>query len=172
MSTIYERIRAQRERLGLSQAELAVAVGYTDRSTIAKIEKGKIDIAQSRIKAFADALHTTPAYLMGWEDEIISALHGGSLKASDISYEMGLSESIVDAVLSHPEIADLDLRDKIFHVAALIKREQEAANGTVHEETKKAPAKSDERTISNYDLLNDANKAIVDRLIADLLEHQ
>ncbi len=40
------------------------------------------------------------------------------------------------------------------------------------EETKKAPAENDERTISNYELLNETNKAIVDRLIADLLEHQ
>ena len=39
-------------------------------------------------------------------------------------------------------------------------------------ETKKAPAENDERTIANYELLNDANKAIIDRLIADLLEHQ
>ena len=40
------------------------------------------------------------------------------------------------------------------------------------EETKKAPADNDERTIANYELLNDTNRAIVDRLIADLLEHQ
>jgi len=39
-------------------------------------------------------------------------------------------------------------------------------------EAKKAPAENDERTIANYELLNDANKAIIDRLIADLLEHQ
>jgi transcriptional regulator with XRE-family HTH domain len=40
------------------------------------------------------------------------------------------------------------------------------------EEIKKAPVETDERTIANYELLNDTNRAIVDRLIADLLEHQ
>ena len=53
----------------MSQAELAEALGYSDRSTIAKIEKGINDITQSKIEAFAEALHTTPAYLMGWTDD-------------------------------------------------------------------------------------------------------
>lgn len=36
------------------------------RSSIQKIEKGENDIPQSKIKAFAVALNTTPEYLMGW----------------------------------------------------------------------------------------------------------
>ncbi|MCI8336491.1 MAG: helix-turn-helix domain-containing protein [Peptococcaceae bacterium] len=66
---IYQRIKALRERQGLSQEDLANLLGYKDRSTIAKIEKGINDITQSKIIAFAQALNTTPAYLMGWEDE-------------------------------------------------------------------------------------------------------
>lgn len=66
---IYQRIKALRERRGLSQEDLANLLGYKDRSTIAKIEKGINDITQSKIIAFAQALNTTPAYLMGWEDE-------------------------------------------------------------------------------------------------------
>ena len=69
MKTLGERIKERRKDLGLSQAELAEELGYTDRSTIAKIEKGINDIAQSRITAFAEALRTTPAYLMGWTDD-------------------------------------------------------------------------------------------------------
>ena len=42
-------------------------MGYKDRSAIAKIESGTNDITQSKIKAFADALYTTTAYLMGWD---------------------------------------------------------------------------------------------------------
>jgi|GEM_PF-63011 len=34
----------------------------------AKIENGTNDITQSRVVDFANALNTTPAYLMGWED--------------------------------------------------------------------------------------------------------
>lgn len=69
MDTLYKRIRERREKLGLSQWELAQKIGYTSRSTIAKIEAGENDLTQSKIAAFAKALHTTPAYLMGWEDE-------------------------------------------------------------------------------------------------------
>lgn len=64
----FERIRSRREELGMSQDELAKKIGYKSRSSINKIEIGENDIPQSKIKAFAEALQTTPAYLMGWED--------------------------------------------------------------------------------------------------------
>ena len=67
MQELYRNIRVQRERLGLSQDELAGLVGYTSRTSIAKIEAGKIDLPQSKVEAFARALHTTPAALLGWE---------------------------------------------------------------------------------------------------------
>lgn len=66
MGILGTRIKQLREELELSQADLAKALGYSDRSTIAKIEKGVNDITQSKIAAFAEALNTTPAYLMGW----------------------------------------------------------------------------------------------------------
>ncbi len=53
----------------MSQQDLADKTGYTSRSSIAKIEAGERDIPQSKIVAFAEALGTTPAYLMGWTDE-------------------------------------------------------------------------------------------------------
>lgn len=69
MDELYRRIQTRRTDLKMSQAELAEKLGYKDRSTIAKIERGVNDISQSRIAAFADALHTTPSYLMGWTDD-------------------------------------------------------------------------------------------------------
>lgn len=68
-NTIGQRIKARREHLEMSQAELAEKIGYSDRSTIAKIEKGVNDISQSKVAEFADALRTTPAYLMGMTDD-------------------------------------------------------------------------------------------------------
>ncbi|RDY20744.1 helix-turn-helix domain-containing protein [Criibacterium bergeronii] len=67
--TVYERIRQLREQLGMTQEQLAFKVGYKSRSTINKIENGLRDINQSQIVDFAQALSTTPAYLMGWEEE-------------------------------------------------------------------------------------------------------
>ena len=37
---------------------------------ITKIESGKVDISRTKIMEFARILNTTPAYLMGWEDEL------------------------------------------------------------------------------------------------------
>lgn len=65
MSTIYERIKARRIELGMTAEELATKMGYKDKSSISKIEKGKADIPQSKVLAFARALDTTTAYLMG-----------------------------------------------------------------------------------------------------------
>lgn len=66
------RIRQLREALGLSQDDLAMLLNYKSRSSINKIELGERNLTQSKIKAIADALHTTPAYIMGWEDPLES----------------------------------------------------------------------------------------------------
>ncbi len=66
---IYNRIRFRREQLGMSQEELAKKIGYKDRTAVSRLEAGKRQIKQSMIQQLADALHTTPSYLMGWEEE-------------------------------------------------------------------------------------------------------
>ena len=66
--TLYERIRQLRIHAGMSQDDLARAMGYKDRSMITKIESGKVDISQKKILAFARILNTTPGYLMGIDD--------------------------------------------------------------------------------------------------------
>lgn len=65
----HENIKLLRESQGLSQEALAEKVGYKDRSSIAKIESGVVDLSQSKIAAFAKALNVTPAQLMGISDE-------------------------------------------------------------------------------------------------------
>ena len=66
---IYKNIKKYREKLGLSQEQLAVLVGYRDRSSIAKVEAGQVDLSQSKIASFAKALHVSPTVLMGWESD-------------------------------------------------------------------------------------------------------
>lgn len=68
MSTIGSRIRNRREELGLSQDELGKRLGYKSRSSINKIELDQRSLTQSKIKAIADALETTPSYIMGWNE--------------------------------------------------------------------------------------------------------
>lgn len=68
MPTIYERIKQRRQELGLTVEELAMRMGYKDKSSISKIENGKADIPTSKVMAFARALDTTTAYLLGMDD--------------------------------------------------------------------------------------------------------
>lgn len=65
MLELYKNIKKYRKELGMSQAELAKRTGYTDRSSIAKIEKGDVDLPQSKIMIFAKALGVAPGELMG-----------------------------------------------------------------------------------------------------------
>lgn len=65
----YIRIKQLRQARKMSQGELALKTGYTDRSTIAKIEAGKIDLGQRKLIVFAEALGTSTAYLMGLTDD-------------------------------------------------------------------------------------------------------
>ena len=65
---IGERIKYRREELEMSQDELARRLGYKSRSSINKIEKDASGLPQTKIVAIANALQTTPAYIMGWEE--------------------------------------------------------------------------------------------------------
>ena len=69
MNILYTNIRERRKSLNMSQETLAEKVGYTSRSTIARIENGEIDLPQSKIMEFARALKCTPSFLMGWLDD-------------------------------------------------------------------------------------------------------
>lgn len=69
MLALYQKIKTLRIAAKMSQEELAKRTGYSDRSSIAKIEAGKVDLTQSKIAAFANALGTTTAYLMGIDEE-------------------------------------------------------------------------------------------------------
>ena len=106
-----KKIKLRREELGFSQEELAKKLGYKSRSTINKIELGINDITQHKIVAFAEALQTTPSYLMGWEEapehtkedavsDIFVRLREDSkfLEAAQILYE--LNNEQLDAVIT------------------------------------------------------------------------
>lgn len=68
MLELYKNIKSRRMELKMSQDTLAELTGYKDRSSIAKIEKGEVDLAESKIREFAKALHLSPQELMGWDE--------------------------------------------------------------------------------------------------------
>ncbi len=74
--TIGERIKHRRIELGLSQEELAKRLGNKSRASVCTVEKDKEDLTTDRIRKYAKALETTPAYLMGWDDFTDNVSHG------------------------------------------------------------------------------------------------
>jgi 2-C-methyl-D-erythritol 4-phosphate cytidylyltransferase len=60
---IAENIKRRRLELDISQQELANAMGYKSRSTIAKIEAGENEVPESKIHKFAKALDTSVEFL-------------------------------------------------------------------------------------------------------------
>lgn len=95
MLPLYLNIKKHRLQAKMSQAELARLTGYTDRSSIAKIESGAVDLSQSKIEQFAAVFGISPQELMGWGDET----------GEPAEYD-GLSEkkkALIEFALSVPE---------------------------------------------------------------------
>ena len=104
MNELYINIKNRRLQLKMTQTELAKKVGYADKGMISRVENGKIDLSQSQIMKFADALETDPASLMGWMDS-----------ATESMYERGLTESLLNAYASRAFWAyhALEIGDKL-----------------------------------------------------------
>jgi transcriptional regulator with XRE-family HTH domain len=63
------RIKHRRQQIGISAEELANRIGKS-RATVYRYENGEIeDMPITILDPLAKALHTTPAYLMGWTDD-------------------------------------------------------------------------------------------------------
>lgn len=67
--TLGKKVKLKREELNLSQEELAEKMNYKSKTSIHKIEVGITDLPLSKVKELAAVLKTTPAYLMGWEED-------------------------------------------------------------------------------------------------------
>ena len=66
--TTGQRMKARRKELGLSAETVAEKLDISP-ATVYRYEKGDIDkIPGDILQPLASILHTTPAYLMGWEE--------------------------------------------------------------------------------------------------------
>ena len=120
---IGEKIKYLRCQTGFTQEELAISA-KTTKQTIHKYETGIIsNIPASKIKAIADKLNTTPAYLMGWDDKPESFIHNiipipttnkVPLLGTIACGEPILAEENIDDMVDIPEFinADFALRCK------------------------------------------------------------
>ena len=77
--TVGERIKQIREEKRISQTELAEAI-HTTKQNIYKYENNIIsNIPSDKIEAIAKYLSISPAYLMGWENDV--AARGDAAKS-------------------------------------------------------------------------------------------
>ena len=73
-------IRRRRAELRMSQQELADAMGYKTRSTIAKIEAEENDVSQKKLQRFAQALDTTvEALIFGYAAPVTAAVQASPM---------------------------------------------------------------------------------------------
>lgn len=66
--TTGDRIRERREQLGLSQTDLALKLGLSGKSSIARIETMGDKVTLKNVEKCAKALNCSPTYLLGFKD--------------------------------------------------------------------------------------------------------
>lgn len=115
--TIGARIKARRQELKMSQREMAALLGYTDHTTLTRIEAGKIDLPQSRIVKIAEVLRVTPGYIMGWEQEPEDL---GALAA-----EVLKDPTLLEVVKNYRELSEADRGTVAALVASLAKNKKD-----------------------------------------------
>lgn len=68
LKIVGNRIRTKRERMNMTQSELAETLGYKTRDMISRIESGAINLPMDKVVAIADALHMTVSDLLGLDE--------------------------------------------------------------------------------------------------------
>lgn len=112
--SIGDRIRKRREELGLSQESLSCMTGYKHRSIVAKWERDGSTLRPKKIEIIAQALRTTPQYLLGFTDES-SISTGNKIKLlrqeknitqKELGAELNLAESTISLYESDKRTPD------------------------------------------------------------------
>lgn len=102
MSTLGKRIEEKRIAKGLKKKDLAKLINVHD-TLIGKYERDEVDLGASKIKEIAKFLNTTPAYLMGWEDNDKEAPQGTKIPVLG-TVAAGIPISAVEDILDYEEV--------------------------------------------------------------------
>lgn len=163
---IGQRLKDCRKAKGLSQDELAKALDYTDRSTIAKMESGKNAVPSDIMPRLALVLGVTEAYLSA---KLYATLY---VLGAKIAEEPDGGVRLLDTITGrHVEYAPeewfkLQSEDAFREVWS-------ALTGELSEdEEKPTDQKADGLRDSGYYDLSPANRAMIDSLIESLLKSQ
>lgn len=130
MSITGERIKERRKQLEMSADDVAAELGVS-RSTIFRYENGQIEkVPANVLEKLAVILKTTPAYLMGWQDDCFEYPDSGADAIAWIHRPAGGSEEFFredegkgyhtnDSLYAIINSADADDRDKITAMAKI-----------------------------------------------------
>lgn len=112
--TTGQRIKARRKQLGISAEVLAAKLNISP-ATIYRYENGDIEkVPGDRLAPIAEALSTTPAFLMGWEDQLTTEqqidiyISGAKSWAADFRFSseqrIRITEYLADSALKLKEV--------------------------------------------------------------------
>ncbi|MDO5547231.1 MAG: S24 family peptidase [Eubacteriales bacterium] len=104
--TTGERLRTRRKELGISADKIAEVLGVS-RATVFRYEKGDIEkLPGSMLEPLAKILHTTPAFLMGWEEDgtLVRMSGHGILIPVLGRVQAGIPIEAVEEILDYEEI--------------------------------------------------------------------
>ena len=86
--TTGQRMKFRRKEIGLSAEHLADILGVSP-ATIYRYENGDIEkVPGDRLAPIANALRTTPAYLMGWGDDPAINLPDNIIPMPDLFFHL------------------------------------------------------------------------------------
>lgn len=113
--TIYERIKNRRKELNLSADDVANALGIS-RATVYRYESSYIEkLPTSVLEPLANVLKCSPAYLMGWSDDInfTSNIKDCDFVFSDFEKELIINYRKADDLTQAMVIRTLGMEDRL-----------------------------------------------------------
>lgn len=118
---IGKRIQARRKELNISVDELAKRLNK-NRTTIYRYEKGDIEnLPMDALKPLAEALKTSPAYLMGWEDGLNedAATVSDFVKLIRKQRNMSVEDFAKEIGISPEKLQEYESRDKYIPISVI-----------------------------------------------------
>lgn len=119
-----EKIKKLRKEKNMTLEQLGEKVGV-GKSTVRKWENGMIaNMRRDKIAKLAEALDTTPAWLMGWEEEAKNDL-GSHDALNEMSDELGFAQIKWNEEIGDVKFTDEELKKIIEYAKFIISQRKE-----------------------------------------------
>lgn len=113
MCTFHDRLRAIRLEKGLTQQQLADAIGVT-KSTMAKYDRGDLEPNLTNVKKIADALNVSVDLLLG-NDAFVKRMETADLAFLKSLRDTALKNNLINNV-EYKTLSHSDVANKVFDI--------------------------------------------------------